>query len=64
MRCLFTAYNFKERTGFAFKLLEILKLGGDQTRLDEAGLDDGLILGDFSLFPKKRKIDKGKGREV
>jgi hypothetical protein len=44
--------------------LEILKLGGDQTRLDEAGLDDGLILGDFSLFPKKRKIDKGKGREV
>lgn len=56
-RCIFTAYNIKGRSGFAFKLLEILKIGEDST------MDDGLILGDFSLFPKKRRIDKGKEKQ-
>jgi hypothetical protein len=37
-------------------LLEIYRLGAD--------LDDGLILGDAPLFPKNRKIDKEKGKEV
>jgi hypothetical protein len=60
VKCLFTAYNIKGRSGYSFKLLEIFRLGTD---LDDE-LDDGLILGDAPLFPKKRKIDKGKAREV
>jgi hypothetical protein len=56
VKCLFGAYNIKGRTGYSFKLLEIFRVGAD--------LNDGLILGDAPLFPKKRKIDKGKGREV
>jgi hypothetical protein len=56
VKCLFTAYNIKRPTGYSFKLLEIYRL--------EADLDDGLILGDAPLFPKKRKIDKETGKEV
>lgn len=56
VKCLFTVYNIKGHTGYSFKLLEIYRL--------EADLNDRLILGDTPLFPKKRKIDKGKGREV
>ena len=59
VQCIFTAYNIKGRTGFAFKLLEIFKLEGDGS-----DLDDGLVLRGFALFPKRRRIDKGKEREA
>jgi hypothetical protein len=78
VKCLFTAYNIKGRTGYSFKLLEIYRLGHDlddelvpgdaslfpKKRTLGPDLDDGLVLGDAPLFLKKKKIDKSKGREV
>jgi hypothetical protein len=48
--------------GYSFKLLELYRLGADVN--DGADADDRLILGNIPLFSKKRKIDKGKGKEV
>jgi hypothetical protein len=57
VRCIFTAYNINGRTGFSFKLLEVVKTG------DVFSADDGFVVMDLFIFPKRRKVDKGKDRE-
>jgi hypothetical protein len=59
VKCLFTTYNIKGRSGYSFKLLEVFKVGS----IDD-DLGDGLVFRNTPLFPKKRKIEKGKAKEI